>query len=103
MTLNTSYTGLYWKSSDPSIVKVDRNTGLLTAVKNGTATITVYAIADGKRTRATAVKTSFDVYVDSNLPVTREWYPYETQKSIELRTTPTWTLWNDFCRDGIAD
>lgn len=91
MTLNTSYTGLYWKSSNPSIVKVDRNTGLLTAVKNGTATITVYAIADGKRTRATAVKTSFDVYVDSNLPVTREWYPYETQKSIELRTTPTYS------------
>lgn len=85
------FTGLYWKSSDPSIVKVDRNTGLLTAVKNGTATITVYAIADGKRTRATAVKTSFDVYVDSNLPVTREWYPYETQKSIELRTTPTYS------------
>lgn len=91
MTLNTSYTGLYWKSSDPSIVKVDRNTGLLTAVKNGTAIITVYAIADGKRTRATAVKTSFDVYVDSNLPVTREWYPYETQKNIELRTTPTYS------------
>lgn len=88
------FTGLYWKSSDPSIVKVDRNTGLLTAVKNGTATITVYAIADGKRTRATAVKTSFDVYVDSNLPVTREWYPYETQKSIELRTTPTYSSSN---------
>lgn len=85
------FTGLYWKSSNPSIVKVDRNTGLLTAVKNGTATITVYAIADGKRTRATAVKTSFDVYVDSNLPVTREWYPYETQKNIELRTTPTYS------------
>lgn len=91
MTLNTSYTGLYWKSSDTSIVKVDRNTGLLTAVKNGTATITVYAIADGKRTRKDAVKTSFNVYVDDNLPVTREWYPYETQKSIELRTTPTYS------------
>lgn len=88
------FTGLYWKSSAPSIVKVDRNTGLLTAVKNGTATITVYAIADGKRTRATAVKTSFDVYVDSNLPVTREWYPYETQKSVELRTTPTYSSSN---------
>jgi len=85
------FTGLYWVSSDPSIVKVDRNTGLLTAVKNGTATITVYAIADGKRTRATAVKTSFTVYVDDGLPVTREWYPYETQKSIELRTTPTYS------------
>lgn len=94
MTLNTSYTGLYWKSSDTSIVKVDRNTGLLTAVKNGTATITVYAIADGKRTRKDAVKTSFNVYVDDNLPVTREWYPYETQKSIELRTTPTYSSSN---------
>lgn len=85
------FTGLYWVSSDSSIVKVDRYTGLLTAVKNGTATITVYAIADGKRTRATAVKTSFTVYVDDGLPVTREWYPYETQKNIELRTTPTYS------------
>lgn len=85
------FTGLYWVSSAPEIVKVDRNTGLLTAVGSGTATITVYAIADGKHTRATAVKTSFDVYVDSNLPVTREWYPYETQKNIELRTTPTYS------------
>lgn len=85
------FTGLYWVSSAPEIVKVDRNTGLLTAVGSGTATITVYAIADGKRTRATAVKTSFDVYVDSNLPVTREWYPYETQKNIELRTIPTYS------------
>lgn len=88
------FTGLYWVSSDSSIVKVDRNTGLLTAVKNGTATITVYAIADGKRTRKDAVKTSFNVYVDDNLPVTREWYPYETQKSIELRTTPTYSSSN---------
>lgn len=88
------FTGLYWVSSAPEIVKVDRNTGLLTAVGSGTATITVYAIADGKRTRAAAVKTSFDVYVDSNLPVTREWYPYETQKSIELRTTPTYSSSN---------
>ena len=78
-------------SSDSSIVKVDRYTGLLTAVSTGTATITVYAIADGKRTRATAVKTSFTVYVDDGLPVTREWYPYETQKNIELRTTPTYS------------
>lgn len=88
------FTGLYWVSSDPSIVKVDRNTGLLTAVSTGTATITVYAIADGKRTRATAVKTSFTVYVDDGLPVTREWYPYETQKNIELRTTPTYSSSN---------
>lgn len=85
------FTGLYWVSSDSSIVKVDRYTGLLTAVSTGTATITVYAIADGKRTRATAVKTSFMVYVDDGLPVTREWYPYETQKNIELRTTPTYS------------
>lgn len=91
VTKDKDFTGLYWASSDSSIVKVDRYTGLLTAVSTGTATITVYAIADGKRTRATAVKTSFDVYVDSNLPVTREWYPYETQKSIELRTTPTYS------------
>lgn len=91
VTKDKDFTGLYWASSDSSIVKVDRYTGLLTAVSTGTATITVYAIADGKRTRATAVKTSFTVYVDDGLPVTREWYPYETQKNIELRTTPTYS------------
>lgn len=91
ITKDKDFTGLYWASSDSSIVKVDRYTGLLTAVSTGTATITVYAIADGKRTRATAVKTSFTVYVDDGLPVTREWYPYETQKNIELRTTPTYS------------
>lgn len=85
------FTGLYWVSSDSSIVKVDRYTGLLTAVSTGTATITVYAIADGKRTRATAVKTSFTVYVDDGLPVTREWYPYEVQTSVEMSTVPTYT------------
>lgn len=91
VTKDKDFTGLYWASSDSSIVKVDRYTGLLTAVKNGTATITVYAIADGKRTRATAVKTSFTVYVDDGLPVTREWYPYEVQTSVEMSTVPTYT------------
>lgn len=87
----SGYTGLFWQSSNENVAIVNPDTGLVTAVGSGTATITVYAIADGKRTRATAVKTSFDVYVDSNLPVTRAWYPYETQKSIELRTTPTYS------------
>ena len=91
VTKDKDFTGLYWASSDSSIVKVDRYTGLLTAVSTGTATITVYAIADGKRTRATAVKTSFTVYVDDGLPVTREWYPYEVQTSVEMSTVPTYT------------
>lgn len=34
---------------------------------------------------------SVDVYMDSNLPVAREWYPYEAQANIELRTTPTYS------------
>lgn len=91
VTKDKDFTGLYWASSDSSIVKVDSYTGLLTAVSTGTATITVYAIADGKRTRATAVKTSFTVYVDDGLPVTREWYPYEVQTSVEMSTVPTYT------------
>lgn len=91
ITKDKDFTGLYWASSDSSIVKVDRYTGLLTAVSTGTATITAYAIADGKRTRATAVKTSFTVYVDDGLPVTREWYPYEVQTSVEMSTVPTYT------------
>lgn len=91
VTKDKDFTGLYWASSDSSIVKVDRYTGLLTAVSTGTATITVYAIADGKRTRATAVKTSFTVYVDDGLPVMREWYPYEVQTSVEMSTVPTYT------------
>lgn len=85
------YTGLYWKSSNTKVVTVDRFRGTLTSVGEGTATITAYAYADDKRTRADAVQTSFTVNVDSNVPITREWYPYETQKSIELRTTPTYS------------
>lgn len=85
------YTGLYWKSSNTKVVTVDRFRGTLTSVGEGTATITVYAIADDKRTRADAVQTSFTVNVDSNVPIAREWYPYETQKNIELRTTPTYS------------
>lgn len=32
---------LIWESSDPSIVEVDRNSGLITGIKQGTATVTV--------------------------------------------------------------
>ena len=85
------YTGLYWKSSNTKVVTVDRFRGTLTSVGEGTATIPAYAYADDKRTRADAVQTSFTVNVDSNVPIAREWYPYETQKSIELRTTPTYS------------
>lgn len=85
------YTCLYWKSSNTKVVTVDRFRGTLTSVGEGTATITAYAYADDKRTRADAVQTSFTVNVDSNVPIAREWYPYETQKSIELRTTPTYS------------
>lgn len=85
------YTGLYWKSSNTKVVTVDRFRGTLTSVGEGTATITAYAYADDKPTRADAVQTSFTVNVDSNVPIAREWYPYETQKSIELRTTPTYS------------
>lgn len=85
------YTGLYWKSSNTKVVTVDRFRGTLTSVGEGTATITAYAYADDKRTRADAVQTSFTVNVDSNVPIAREWYPYETQKNIELRTTPTYS------------
>lgn len=85
------YTGLYWKSSNTKVVTVDCFRGTLTSVGEGTATITAYAYADDKRTRADAVQTSFTVNVDSNVPIAREWYPYETQKNIELRTTPTYS------------
>ena len=85
------YTGLYWKSSNTKVVTVDRFRGTLTSVGEGTATITAYAYADDKRTRADAVQTSFTVNVDSNVPIARAWSPYETQKNIELRTTPTYS------------
>lgn len=85
------YTGLYWKSSNTKVVTVDHFRGTLTSVGEGTATITAYAYADDKRRRADAVQTSFTVNVDSNVPIAREWYPYETQKNIELRTTPTYS------------
>lgn len=83
------YTGLYWKSSNTKVVTVDRFKGTLTSVGEGTATITAYAYADGKRTRATAVQTSFTVNVDNNVAIAREWYSYVTLKEVQLRTTPT--------------
>ena len=73
------------------MVAVDGSRGTLTSGGEGTATITANAYAEDKRTRADAVQTSFTVNVDSNVPIAREWYPYETQKNIELRTTPTYS------------
>lgn len=71
----SGYTGLFWQSSNENVAIVNPDTGLVTAVGAGTATITAYAIADGKRTRATAVKKSFKVQV-TGYP-SHEWYTYE--------------------------
>ena len=84
----SGYTGLFWQSSNENVAIVNPDTGLVTAVGAGTATITAYAIADGKRTRATAVKKSFKVQV-TGYP-SHEWYTYEAyHQSVSIYSTPS--------------
>lgn len=84
----SGYTGLFWQSSNENVAIVNPDTGLVTAVGAGTATITAYAIADGKRTRATAVKKSFKVQV-TGYP-SHEWYTYEAyHNSVSIYSTPS--------------
>ena len=49
---NASNTALSWKSSNTSVIRVDANTGAITCLKAGTATITATA-KDGSRKKAT--------------------------------------------------
>ena len=88
VAVESSYTGLFWQSSNEAVAIVNPDTGLVTAVGAGTATITAYAIADGKRTRATAVKKSFKVQV-TGYP-SHEWYTYEAyHNSVSIYSTPS--------------
>lgn len=84
----SGYTGLFWQSSNENVAIVNPDTGLVTAVGAGTATITAYAIADGQRTRAKAVKKSFKVQV-TGYP-SHEWYTYEAyHQSVSIYSTPS--------------
>lgn len=84
----SGYTGLFWQSSNENVAIVNPDTGLVTAVGAGTATITAYAIADGNRTRAKAVKKSFKVQV-TGYP-SHEWYTYEAYKqNVSIYSTPS--------------
>lgn len=84
----SGYTGLFWQSSNENVAIVNPDTGLVTAVGAGTATITAYAIADGQRTRSTAVKKSFKVQV-TGYP-SHEWYTYEAyHQSVSIYSTPS--------------
>jgi len=84
----SGYTGLFWQSSNENVAIVNPDTGLVTAVGAGTATITAYAIADGNRTRAKAVKKSFKVQV-TGYP-SHEWYTYEAyHNSVSIYSTPS--------------
>ena len=57
---------LIYTSSNSDVVEVDKYTGELNAVGEGTATITVRAIADGKKTSSSAVQDSITVTVASS-------------------------------------
>lgn len=52
---NATNTAVTWSSSDPTVVKVDKLTGKLTALKKGSATITVKTV-DGGHTATCKVK-----------------------------------------------
>lgn len=53
-TDKAKYTGLTWKSSKKSVASIDKNTGLLTAIKPGTTTITVTAPGKNKHSLPTS-------------------------------------------------
>lgn len=74
----SGYTGLFWQSSNEAVAIVNPDTGLVTAVSAGTATITAYAIADGKPSREKAVKKSFKVQV--NGIQNHNWHTFTTYK-----------------------
>ena len=63
-----------WKSSDPSVLEVDPQTGVITAKKVGNATITLVAVFEGKEI------TSNDVLVNVFLPKLRITNPIEEIK-----------------------
>lgn len=54
---------LFWESSNPGVAKVDKYTGKITAVSEGTATITARAIADGMKYSSQAIRDSISVTV----------------------------------------
>ena len=78
VAVESSYTGLFWQSSNEAVAIVNPDTGLVTAVSAGTATITAYAIADGKPSREKAVKKSFKVQV--NGIQNHNWHTFTTYK-----------------------
>lgn len=55
--------GLVWQSDNPKVASVNLYTGLITGVSEGTAHITAYAIADGKKKSSNAVKATVTVNV----------------------------------------
>lgn len=55
--------GLVWQSDNPKVASVNLHTGLITGVSEGTAHITAYAIADGKKKSSNAVKATVTVNV----------------------------------------
>lgn len=78
VAIASGYTGLFWQSSNEAVAIVNPDTGLVTAVSAGTATITAYAIADGKPSREKAVKKSFKVQV--NGIQNHNWHTFTTYK-----------------------
>lgn len=55
--------GLVWQSDNPKVASVNLYTGLITGLSEGTAHITAYAIADGKKKSSNAVKATVTVNV----------------------------------------
>ena len=58
---------LIYTSSNSSVVEVDKYTGKLYAVGEGSATVTARAIADGKKTSSAAVKDSISITVRNDV------------------------------------
>lgn len=102
-TLNTntahasSYLPVVYSSSDTGVLDVDSSTGLLTAVSEGTATITVSQAGNYKYNAATSITRNFTIAEKKQATFTPAWWEGENQPSstdIKVGTNTTIELNN---------
>ena len=85
----TASTAVTWKSSKPKNLKVDKNTGMLTPMKAGTAKITATSTKN-KKAKATITVTVVDLTVPAGIEITSETGESKVtiKGTLQLKATP---------------
>jgi uncharacterized protein (TIGR02145 family) len=95
---NATNKNVSWSSSNPSIARVDEN-GLVTAVENGDASITVTAEDGGIKSKPIAISVT-ENHARRCLTGTPEWG--ETLGEVRFATDQTWELGNRIWSDAVG-